>query len=130
MKKVRVLLTKSDLDAHDRGIRYIAKELREGGLEVIFTRYSVTDEVVNSAIQEDVDVIGLSLSGGGHLVDIESLMGLLKEKDLVFPVVVGGSIPYRDVPKILEMGIKRYFGQGDDISELASCFIGLAADTR
>jgi methylmalonyl-CoA mutase C-terminal domain/subunit len=127
--KVRVLLTKSAMDAHDRGIRYIAKKLTDGGIEVIFARYALPEEVINTAIQEDVDAIGISLSGGGHLTDTEAIMGLLKEKNLNLPVVVGGSIPYKDIPKILAMGVKDYFGQGADISNIASHFAELASQT-
>ena len=130
MGKVRILLTKSELDAHDRGAKYIAKKLTEGGIEVIFTRYAVAEEVVNTAIQEAVDVIGLSLSGGGHLADIEAITGILKERNLNLPVVVGGSIPYKDVPRILSLGVKNYFGQGNDISNIASYFVELAGTAK
>lgn len=120
-KKIRVLLTKSRLDGHDRGIRYVARRLREAGMEVIFTRYGDSGDIINSALQEDVDVIGISFSVGGHLVISSEVMELVREKGMENTVVIiGGIIPEDDIPELLEMGASKTFGPGsyaDDIIE-------------
>lgn len=118
-KKIRVLLTKSQLDGHDRGVRYIARKLREAGMEVIFTRYRNPNEIVNSALQEDVDVIGISFSVGGHTVVSAEVIKSLKEKNIGnIPIIIGGIIPGDDMAELREMGVSGVFGPGSSASEI------------
>lgn len=118
-KKIRVLLTKSQLDGHDRGVRYVARKLREAGMEVIFTRYRNTNEIVNSALQEDVDVIGISFSVGGHTVVSAEVIKSLKEKNIgSIPIIIGGIIPGDDMAELREMGVSGVFGPGSSASEI------------
>ena len=118
--KIRVLLAKSILDAHDRGIRYLIQLIRDAGMEVIFTRYASVDEVIKQAIEEDVQVVGLAFYGSGLMHDSKRLLQLKKENnidDLIY--LVGGTISEAEREKLLEMGVDRVFqpniGVPDDI---------------
>ncbi len=123
-KGIRVLLAKSDMDAHDMALRYVAQVLRDAGMEVIFIRYQVVDEVAQVALQEAVDVIGLSFYSPGLVPDTSILMKLLKEQDLDdVPVMVGGIIPAEDIPELQEMGVKGIFGPGSPIAEVVDFII-------
>lgn len=118
-KKIRVLLTKSQLDGHDRGVRYLARKLREAGIEVIFTRYRSPGEIVNSALQEDVDAIGISFSVGGHAVISGEVIKSLQEKGMGnIPLIIGGIIPGDDMPELLRMGVSGVFGPGAPAGEV------------
>lgn len=105
---IRVLLAKVGLDGHDRGVKVVARTLRDAGMDVIYTGLHRTpDEVVNAAIQEDVDVLGISLLSGAHMTICPKIMALLEEKDASDTiVVVGGVVPDEDVNALKEMGIK------------------------
>lgn len=118
-KKIRVLIAKPGLDGHDRGAKVVAQALRDAGMEVIYTGLHQTiDQIIHSAIQEDVDVIGLSIMSGAHLPICEKLMKKMKEKDIEdILVVVGGVIPKRDIPKLREMGVKGIFPGGTPFEE-------------
>lgn len=120
----RVLVAKPGLDGHDRGAKVIAHALKDAGFEVIYTGLHQTVEaIVETAIQEDVDVIGLSIMSGAHLPIAERLIGLLREKEVDdMMVVVGGVIPGRDIPKLKEMGVAEVFPGGTDI-DLPAQFI-------
>lgn len=112
-RKKRILLAKSQIDAHDRGVRYIARKLLEAGEEVIFIRYGVPDEIVQAALQEDVDVIGISFSTGTPLTVVPKVMSLLKEQGIRDKVViVGGIVPDDVAPKLKEDGVAGIFGPG------------------
>lgn len=112
-KKIRVLLTKSRLDGHDRGVRYIAHKLMEAGMEVIFTRYAVPEDIVKAALEEDVDVIGISFSVGRPITPTAEVMRLLQEKGMgQVKVIVGGIIPDDETPQLLQMGVGKAFGPG------------------
>lgn len=106
----RVMIAKPGLDGHDRGAKVIARALRDAGFEVIYTglRRSV-ESIVTVAIQEDVDLIGLSLLSGAHLPLTEKLMAKLNEQGVRIPVVVGGTIPERDIPVLRQLGIVGVF---------------------
>ncbi len=109
-EKIRVLLSKSTLDAHDRGIRYLLQLLRDAGMEVIFTRYAMVDEVIKQAIEEDVDVIGLSFYGSGLMYDCGRVISLKKENDMEDVLfIVGGTIMPDEKSKLLEMGVDGVF---------------------
>ncbi len=109
-RKVRVLLTKSDQDCHDRGVRFIAKSLRDAGMEVIIHRYPLVDEVINAAEQEDVDIIGFSFFGSGLMYDMNRAMSLLKERDMMdVPTIVGGTLVKDERIELLKMGVAEAF---------------------
>lgn len=105
---IRVLLAKVGLDGHDRGVKVVARTLRDAGMDVIYTGLHRTpDEVVNAVIQEDVDVLGISLLSGAHMTICPKIMALLEEKDASDTiVVVGGVVPDEDVNALKEMGVK------------------------
>ena len=109
-KKVRVLLTKSGLDGHDRGVRYLSQVLKENGAEVIFTRYHVIDDAVKQALEEDVDIIGVSFFCGGLMYDSERLLEIKKQYGIEDRLVmVGGSITEEEGNELLAMGIDKVF---------------------
>ena len=120
-KPVRVLIAKPGLDGHDKGAKVVAQALRDAGCEVIYTGlHKSIDEIVEAALQEDVDVIGLSILSGAHLPLTEQLMQRLREMgmdDVV--VIVGGNIPHRDRPKLLELGVAAVFATGSRLDEIA-----------
>ncbi len=120
-RRVRVLVAKPGLDGHDQGAKVIAMGLKDAGFEVIYTGLRQTPEkIVNAAMDEDVDVIGLSILSGAHLSITRRIMELLKEKGLENKmVIVGGIIPEEDIPKLKEMGVAEVFVSGTFISEVA-----------
>ena len=113
-KKIRVLIAKPGLDSHDRGAKIIARALRDAGMEVIYTGLKQTPEqIVETALQEDVDVIGLSILSGAHKTLFPIIIDLLKQKGLTDVLVVaGGIIPEEDIPEMKKLGIKEIFGPG------------------
>jgi len=113
-RKIRVLVAKPGLDGHDRGAKVVARALRDAGMEVIYTGLHQTAEmVVKTAIQEDVDVVGLSLLSGAHMTLFVDVAKLLKEKGMSDVLVVGGGIiPEEDIPKLKKEGIAGIFGPG------------------
>jgi methylmalonyl-CoA mutase C-terminal domain/subunit len=118
-KKIRVLVAKPGLDGHDRGAKVVAQALRDAGMEVIYTGLHQTiDQIINTAIQEDVDVIGLSIMSGAHLPICEKLMKEMKKKKIEdILVAVGGVIPKRDIPKLQKIGIEGIFPGGTPFDE-------------
>jgi methylmalonyl-CoA mutase C-terminal domain/subunit len=126
VKKIRVMIAKPGLDGHDRGAKVVARALRDAGMEVIYTGlHQTADMVVQTAIQEDVDVIGLSLLSGAHMTLFLDVLALLKEKRLDDVLVVGGGIiPEEDVPKLKEAGMKGVFGPGTSVDEIVSFIKG------
>jgi methylmalonyl-CoA mutase C-terminal domain/subunit len=119
-RKIRVLVAKPGLDGHDRGAKIVARALRDAGMEVIYTGlHQTADMIVETAVQEDVDVIGLSLLSGAHMTLFVDVTRLLKEKGMAdVLVVVGGIIPEDDAPKLKKAGVAGVFGPGthcDDI---------------
>jgi methylmalonyl-CoA mutase, C-terminal domain len=120
MRKLRVVIAKPGLDGHDRGAKVIARALRDAGMEVIYTGLRQTPEqVVAAALQEDADVVGLSILSGAHNHIAPRLMQLLKEKGLDdVLVLIGGIIPDVDIPKLKEMGVKGVFLPGTPMQEI------------
>ena len=120
-QKIRVLVAKPGLDGHDRGAKVVARALRDYGMEVIYTGLRQTPEMIaQSALQEDVDVVGMSILSGAHLEIVPLVMEQLREKGLENPVViVGGIIPEEDHDKLHEMGVKGIFGPGTPSQDLA-----------
>ncbi len=118
-KKKRILLAKSQIDAHDRGVRYIARKLVEAGEEVIFIRYGLPDDIVSAALQEDVDVIGISFSTGTPLTVVPKVMGLLRERGIKDKtVIVGGIVPDDIVPELKKAGVAGVFGPGSNPADI------------
>ncbi len=119
-KKIRVLIAKPGLDGHDRGAKVIARALRDAGMEVIYTGIRQTPEMIaEAAVQEDVDVVGLSILSGAHMALFPRVMELLREYGMDDVLVVaGGIIPDEDVPALHEMGIKGVFGPGTPTDEI------------
>ncbi len=121
--KVRVLVAKPGLDGHDRGAKVVARALRDAGFEVIYTGIRQTPEqIVESVIQEDVDVLGISILSGAHMVLIPKILRLLEEKGLKpgedVLVIAGGIIPPDDAQELEKIGVGRVFGPGSPISEI------------
>jgi methylmalonyl-CoA mutase, C-terminal domain len=120
MSKVRVVIAKPGLDGHDRGAKVIARALRDAGMEVIYTGLRQTPEqIVAAALQEDADVVGLSILSGAHNHIAPRLMDLLKANGLDdVLVVIGGIIPDVDVPKLHALGVKGIFLPGTPMQEI------------
>jgi methylmalonyl-CoA mutase C-terminal domain/subunit len=120
VKKIRVVIAKPGLDGHDRGAKVIARALRDAGMEVIYTGLRQTPEqIVSAALQEDADVIGLSILSGAHNYIAPRLMELLKAKGLDdVLVLVGGIIPDVDIPKLREVGVKGIFLPGTTMQDI------------
>jgi len=120
VRRTRVLVAKPGLDGHDRGAKVIARALRDAGMEVIYTGLRQTPEqIVAAALQEDVDVIGLSILSGAHLHICPRIVTLLRERGLQDVVVlVGGIIPDADVPALKELGVREVFPPGTPMQEI------------
>jgi len=119
-RKVRILIAKPGLDGHDRGAKVVARALRDAGLEVIYTGLRQTPEMIaEAALQEDVDLVGLSILSGAHMTLFPRILKLLQEKGVGdIPVLTGGIIPDEDVPVLKEMGIAGVFGPGTSTQEI------------
>ncbi len=119
-KKIRVLAAKPGLDGHDRGIKVVASALMDAGMEVIYTGLRQTPaQIVSAAIEEDVDVIAMSILSGAHDYLFPKVMELLKEKGVEDMLVIGGGIiPDEDVPALKESGIKEIFGPGTTTKDI------------
>ncbi|UCG36960.1 MAG: cobalamin B12-binding domain-containing protein [Candidatus Bathyarchaeota archaeon] len=113
-KKIRVVVAKPGLDSHDRGAKIVARALRDAGMEVIYTGLRQTPEqIVETVLQEDANVLGLSILSGAHLTLFPRIINLMRQRDLVDVLVfAGGIIPEEDVPTLKNIGIKEIFGPG------------------
>jgi len=121
-KKIRVLIAKPGLDGHDRGAKVICRALRDAGMEVIYTGLRRTpEEIVNAAVQEDVDLIGLSILSGAHTVLFPRIIRLLREKGADdIPVIAGGIIPEKDIPRMKKVGIGEVFLPGSSTQDIVA----------
>ncbi len=130
-EKIRVLIAKPGLDGHDRGAKIVARALRDAGMEVIYTGLRQTPEmIVEAALQEDVDVVGLSILSGAHTELFPIITEQLKRegmKDVL--IIAGGIIPEADIPALQQMGIEAVFGPGTMTRDIAD-FIGKAMAER
>ncbi len=119
-RKIRILLAKPGLDGHDRGAKVVAHALRDAGMEVIYTGlHQTVQSIAEQAVQEDVDVVGLSIMSGAHVPICRKLMGIFKEKGVDDVLtVVGGVIPNRDVPVLQELGVGGVFPGGTSFDEI------------
>lgn len=117
--KAKVLLVKHWMECHDRGVKSVAAILRDAGFEVVYVVYMSPEEIVSAAVQEDVDVIGMSFSTGAYDAHVPEVMRLMKEKGLQdVMVLVGGLIPDEDIGWLKEQGIREVFGAGADTNQL------------
>lgn len=119
-RKIRVLIAKPGLDGHDRGAKIVARALRDAGFEVIYTGlHQTAEQIVEAAIQEDVDIVGLSCLSGAHMTLFPKVTALLKERGIDDILVTGGGIiPQEDVPKLKEAGIAAVFGPGTPLEDI------------
>lgn len=117
---LRVLIAKPGLDGHDRGAKVVARALRDAGFEVIYTGLHQTPEmVVSSAVQEDVDIIGLSILSGAHIPLVNAVMDLMKAEKVKKPIFVGGIIPDDDAELLRRQGVAAVFGPGANLQAIA-----------
>ena len=125
-RPIRVLMAKPGVDGHWRGIVVVSRGLRDAGMEVIFGGFQSVDEIVESAIQEDVDVIGLSIHSGAHVVYTQRVVKKLEEKGVKnnFMILVGGVIPAIDVPKLKEIGAANVYGPGTIVKDVSDFIEG------
>jgi len=119
-RKIRILVAKPGLDGHDRGVRVIARAYRDAGFEVVYTGLHQTPEqIVAAALQEDVDLIGLSALSGAHMSLFKRVLGLLKaNKTDDIMVIGGGIIPEEDIPKLKKLGVKEIFLPGTSLDKI------------
>lgn len=120
--RIKILMGKPGLDGHDRGAKVVALALRDAGMEVIYTGlHQRLEQIVRTAVQEAVDVIGLSIMSGAHLPICQNLLKMMKDEGIEdIPVVVGGVIPKQDIPKLKELGIKGIFPGGTPFGEIVA----------
>jgi methylmalonyl-CoA mutase C-terminal domain/subunit len=121
-RKIRVLIAKPGLDGHDRGAKVVARALRDAGMEVIYTGIRQTPEMIaEAALQEDVDVVGLSILSGAHMALCPRVVELLRDQDMQDTMVlVGGIIPDEDVEPLKRLGVKGVFGPGTSTHDIVS----------
>jgi methylmalonyl-CoA mutase C-terminal domain/subunit len=128
-KIIRILVGKPGLDGHDRGAKVVALALRDAGMEVIYTGlHRSLEQIVHAAVQEAVDVIGLSIMSGAHLPICRRMLDLMASENIGdIPVVVGGVIPKQDVSKLKQMGIRGVFPGGTSFEEIVAGIRAVAA---
>jgi len=119
-KKIRILIAKPGLDGHDRGVKVIAQLLRDAGMEVIYTGlHQTVDQIINAAIQEDVNVIGLSILSGAHHPIAEKLMKRIRENKMNdVMIIIGGNIPQKDIVDLQKLGVKGVFPTGSKFEDI------------
>jgi methylmalonyl-CoA mutase, C-terminal domain len=132
IRPLKVLVAKPGLDGHDRGAKVVARALRDAGLEVIYSGLKRTpDEIVAEALQEDVDVIGLSVLSGAHLTLAQKVLDRLRAEGASdVGVVVGGTIPAKDAQALEATGVRRVFPTGTTLPEIVTYFRGLEPEVR
>ena len=127
MNSIRVLIAKPGLDGHDRGAKVVAKALKDAGMEVIYTGlHQTVDQIANVALQESVDVIGLSILSGAHISLVKKLIEKLKGKEIYDDILllVGGNIPRKDIDALKSMGVAQIFSTGSDLDIIANFMKG------
>ncbi len=129
---IRVLIAKPGLDGHDRGAKVVARALRDAGMEVIYAGLRQTpEEIVRAALEEDVDLIGLSILSGAHMALFPKILALLKKEHAGrIPVFAGGIIPDEDARRLKKAGIRAIFGPGTTLDEIVRTAQGLARPAR
>jgi methylmalonyl-CoA mutase, C-terminal domain len=131
-RTARVLIAKPGLDGHDRGAKVIARALRDAGMEVIYTGLRQTpDMIAEAALQEDVDIVGLSILSGAHLTLVPRVREAMDARDLKdVPMLVGGIIPDEDKPALEKMGVTGVFGPGTSTDEIRDFILKIVAEKR
>jgi len=131
-RRIKVLVSKLGLDGHDRGAKVVARALKDAGFDVVYLGVHQTPEnVVNTAIEEDVDIIGVSILSGSHTELAQDLMNLLKKKKADhIPVFMGGIIPPQDIPVLKKIGIKEVFGPGTSLKTIIEKVYEMAVKKR
>jgi len=121
-RPLKVLVSKPGLDGHDKGAKVVAHALRNAGCEVIYTGlHKTVDQIVEAALEEDVDVIGLSILSGAHIPITEKLLERLKQEEMAdVHVLVGGNIPYQDREKLIEMGVRAVFPTSSRLEDIVT----------
>lgn len=122
-KNIRILIAKPGLDGHDRGAKVIARALRDAGFEVVYTGLRQTPEMIaEAALQEDVDVVGLSILSGAHMALVPKIREVMDMNELTdVPLILGGIIPDEDKPALEAMGVKGIFGPGTSTEVIVEC---------
>ena len=119
-EQLRVILAKLGLDGHDRGIKVVARILRDAGMEVIYLGLrQTTDSIVAAAEQEDADAIGLSMHNAGHMTPAPAMVNAVNDADLGTPVIVGGIVPEEDIQPLLDAGVAAVLGPGTSAEDVA-----------
>jgi methylmalonyl-CoA mutase C-terminal domain/subunit len=122
-RRYRVIVSKLGLDGHDRGAKVVARALRDAGFEVIYLGvHQAPEDVVEAAIEEDVDVIGVSILSGSHLELVSDLLRIMREKGVNIPVIVGGIIPDDDAKELKKMGVFEVLGPGASLKEVVEVY--------
>lgn len=131
-QKIRVLVAKLGLDGHDRGAKVVAHALRDAGMEVVYLGIRQTpQQVAQTALQEDVDVVGLSILSGAHMTLVPQLLELLRSNGQEeVPVILGGIIPNRDIPPLLALGVRKVYGPGTPTSQIVDDIQNLVSEER
>lgn len=129
-KAIRILIAKPGLDGHDRGAKVIARALRDSGMEVIYTGLRQTPEMIaEAALQEDVDVVGLSILSGAHMTLVPRIREVMNNNDLQdVPLIIGGIIPDEDKPQLKAMGVAGIFGPGTSTEQIAKEIRAIVAE--
>jgi len=129
-KSIRVLIAKPGLDGHESGAKVIARALADAGMEVVYTGTRQTPQmIVNAALQEDVDIVGLSILSGAHKELCSRIISLFKQKGMKdIPIIVGGIIPDGDIPGLKRTGIKEVFGPGTRTTQVVNCVLDLVSN--
>ncbi|MFP3313910.1 MAG: cobalamin B12-binding domain-containing protein [Thermocladium sp.] len=131
MRRIKVIVAKLGLDGHDRGAKVIARALAEAGMDVVYTGMRQTpSQIIETAIQEDADVIGVSILSGSHLELVGELMSEMRKRGIDVPVMVGGIIPPEDEDSLKRMGIAEVFGPGTPLSIIVEKVKSLAMVKR
>ncbi len=126
-ESIRVLIAKPGLDGHDRGAKVVAKALKDAGMEVIYTGlHQTVNQIANAALQENVDVIGLSILSGAHVSLVGKLIEKLREKEILDDtlLLVGGNIPRKDIGTLMDMGVTQTFPTGSDLDDIVDFIKG------
>nr|NJM02142.1 cobalamin B12-binding domain-containing protein [Desulfobacula sp.] len=126
-QRIRILIAKPGLDGHDKGAKVVALALRDAGMEVIYSGLHQTlDQIIQAAVQESVDIIGLSIMSGAHLPICRKLMTMMREKGLAHTkLTVGGVIPHQDIPRLKEIGVAAVFPGGTAFEDIIAGINGL-----
>lgn len=125
-EKKKVLMARFSLDGHDRGLLSIMNSFKDAGIEVVYVYFSDSKELAKVAEEEDADVIGVTSSMGQHFYVASTLLNALKERRINAPVIMGGVIPTRDVPQLIDIGIKKVFGPGSTPREAVDFVSGVS----